>query len=219
MTKSTLVRACPRVGRNRSPRRCRSVASAREWQDRRHESTIRRERRGRRGCCPASSRPPTRSTSATTSARCGSGWRCRRRTRPSTAIVDLHAITVEHDPAAAARSAPGWPPPSCSRWASTRSVRRCSCSPHVPAHTQLSWVMECMTGFGEAGRMTQFKDKSARGGADRASVGPVHLPDPAGRGHPGLPGGRGAGRRGPAPAPRAHPQPGAAVQLPVRRRR
>ena len=42
---------------------------------------------------------------------------------------------------------------------------------HVPAHTQLSWVMECLTGFGEAGRMTQFKDKSQKGGADRSSVG------------------------------------------------
>ena len=42
---------------------------------------------------------------------------------------------------------------------------------HVPGHTQLSWILECLTGFGEASRMTQFKDKSARGGADRVSVG------------------------------------------------
>ncbi len=41
----------------------------------------------------------------------------------------------------------------------------------MPAHTQLTWVIECITGFGEASRMTQFKDKSARSGADRASVG------------------------------------------------
>ena len=41
----------------------------------------------------------------------------------------------------------------------------------VPAHTQLTWVLECLTGFGEAGRMTQFKDKSQKGGADRSSVG------------------------------------------------
>ncbi|WP_304051420.1 tryptophan--tRNA ligase [Jatrophihabitans endophyticus] len=40
---------------------------------------------------------------------------------------------------------------------------------HVPGHTQLSWVLECLTGFGEAGRMTQFKDKSARG--ESVSVG------------------------------------------------
>ena len=42
---------------------------------------------------------------------------------------------------------------------------------HVAGHTRLSWVLECLTGFGEASRMTQFKDKSARGGADRVSVG------------------------------------------------
>jgi tryptophanyl-tRNA synthetase len=41
----------------------------------------------------------------------------------------------------------------------------------VPGHTQLSWVLECLTGYGEATRMTQFKDKSARGGTDRISVG------------------------------------------------
>ena len=42
---------------------------------------------------------------------------------------------------------------------------------HVPGHTQLSWIFECLTGYGEAGRMTQFKDKAARGGAERVSVG------------------------------------------------
>ena len=42
---------------------------------------------------------------------------------------------------------------------------------HVPAHTQLSWVLECLTGFGEASRMTQFKDKSARAGAEHLGVG------------------------------------------------
>ena len=42
---------------------------------------------------------------------------------------------------------------------------------HVPAHNQLAWIMECLTGFGEAGRMTQFKDKSAKSGTDRTVVG------------------------------------------------
>jgi tryptophanyl-tRNA synthetase len=42
---------------------------------------------------------------------------------------------------------------------------------HVPEHAQLGWVMGCLTGFGEAGRMVQFKDKSARHGSDRVSVG------------------------------------------------
>ncbi|MCB8799102.1 tryptophan--tRNA ligase, partial [Escherichia coli] len=42
---------------------------------------------------------------------------------------------------------------------------------HVPEHTQLAWVLNCLTGFGEASRMTQFKDKSLKQGSDTASVG------------------------------------------------
>ena len=42
---------------------------------------------------------------------------------------------------------------------------------HVPAHAELTWVLQCLTGFGEASRMTQFKDKSAKQGSDRTSVG------------------------------------------------
>src|SRR6476660_7141471 len=42
---------------------------------------------------------------------------------------------------------------------------------HVPAHTQLAWVLGCFTGFGQASRMTQFKDKSAKQGADATTVG------------------------------------------------
>lgn len=85
-------------------------------------------------------------------------------------VVDLHAITVDQDPAllrkrirvsAAQLLALGVDP--------QRSVL--FVQSQVPAHTQLSWVLECQTGFGEASRMTQFKDKAARGGADRASVG------------------------------------------------
>ena len=41
----------------------------------------------------------------------------------------------------------------------------------MPAHAQLGWVLQCLTGFGEARRMTQFKDKSAKGGEGAASVG------------------------------------------------
>ena len=85
-------------------------------------------------------------------------------------VVDLHAITVDQQPdllrartriAAAQLLALGVDP--------QRSVL--FVQSQVPAHVQLSWVLECLTGFGEASRMTQFKDKSARGGADRASVG------------------------------------------------
>lgn len=85
-------------------------------------------------------------------------------------VVDQHAITVEHDPAMlrertlvsfAQLLAVGLDPDR-----STIFVQS-----HVPQHSQLAWVLECMTGFGEAGRMTQFKDKSAKGGAERSTVG------------------------------------------------
>ena len=85
-------------------------------------------------------------------------------------IVDLHAITVEHDPvalrertyvAAAQLLAAGIDPDRSTLFVQSQ----------VPEHAQLAWVLGCMTGFGEASRMTQFKDKSARGGADRATVG------------------------------------------------
>ena len=41
----------------------------------------------------------------------------------------------------------------------------------VPEHAQLAWVLNCITGFGEASRMTQFKDKAQKQGSDQASVG------------------------------------------------
>jgi tryptophanyl-tRNA synthetase len=78
-------------------------------------------------------------------------------------IVDLHAITVEHDPAllrrrtqvaAAQLLAAGLEPQRCTLFVQS----------HVPAHTELAWVLSCITGFGEASRMTQFKDKSAKPG-------------------------------------------------------
>ncbi|SER36607.1 tryptophanyl-tRNA synthetase [Streptomyces sp. yr375] len=85
-------------------------------------------------------------------------------------VVDLHAITVPQDPkeltantrlAAAQLLAAGLDPERCTLFVQS----------HVPEHAQLAWVMNCLTGFGEAARMTQFKDKSAKQGADRASVG------------------------------------------------
>ena len=85
-------------------------------------------------------------------------------------VVDLHALTVENDPkllqkrtllSAAQLIAIGLDPNKCTLFIQS----------HVPAHNQLAWVLECMTGFGEAGRMTQFKDKSQKGGADRTNVG------------------------------------------------
>lgn len=85
-------------------------------------------------------------------------------------VADLHALTVQPDPAAlrsrvhasaAQLLAAGVDPERSALF----------CQSHVPEHAQLAWVFNCLTGFGEAGRMTQFKDKSAKGGADKASVG------------------------------------------------
>jgi tryptophanyl-tRNA synthetase len=77
-------------------------------------------------------------------------------------IVDLHALTLPHDPAALAAKtleaaamylAAGLDPALCTLFVQS----------HVPQHAELAWLMECNTAFGELSRMTQFKDKSARG--------------------------------------------------------
>jgi tryptophanyl-tRNA synthetase len=85
-------------------------------------------------------------------------------------VVDLHSITVEQDPAELTANtllayaqllAAGVDPERSTLFLQSQ----------VPEHTQLAWVMQCITGFGEASRMTQFKDKSQRSGNDHASVG------------------------------------------------
>ncbi|MGH3663650.1 MAG: tryptophan--tRNA ligase [Micromonosporaceae bacterium] len=85
-------------------------------------------------------------------------------------VVDLHAITAGHDPktlttrtrtAAAQLLGLGIDPDL-----STLFVQS-----HVREHAELAWLMSCITGFGEASRMTQFKDKSTKQGADAATVG------------------------------------------------
>ncbi|HEY9474514.1 MAG TPA: tryptophan--tRNA ligase [Mycobacteriales bacterium] len=85
-------------------------------------------------------------------------------------VVDLHAITVEQDPtllrrrtrtAAAQLLALGLDPARCTLFVQS----------HVPEHAELAWVLGCLTGFGEAGRMTQFKDKSGKQGGERTTVG------------------------------------------------
>ena len=84
-------------------------------------------------------------------------------------IVDLHALTVETEPSllrrrtlttAAQLIAFGISPEKSTLFVQSQ----------VPAHNQLGWLMECMAGFGEASRMTQFKDKSSKTGADSARV-------------------------------------------------
>jgi tryptophanyl-tRNA synthetase len=85
-------------------------------------------------------------------------------------VVDLHAITVPQDPVAlrgqTRRTAAQYIAAGIDPTHSMLFVQS-----HVAAHPQLAWVLNTITGFGEASRMTQFKDKTARQGADAASVG------------------------------------------------
>jgi tryptophanyl-tRNA synthetase len=85
-------------------------------------------------------------------------------------VVDLHAITVPQDPKELLQNtritAAQYLAAGIDENKSARVVQS-----HVPAHAQLAWVLMTLTGFGEAGRMTQFKDKSQKAGADSTSVG------------------------------------------------
>ncbi len=130
-------------------------------------------------------------------------------------VVDLHAITAGHDPevlrrrtrvSAAQLLAVGIDPKTSVLFVQSQ----------VPEHAQGAWILSCITGFGEASRMTQFKDKSSKGGESQSSVGLFTYPilqaadillydTDAVRG------------RGPAPASGAVPRPRAALQQPVRR--
>ena len=84
-------------------------------------------------------------------------------------LADLHTITVRQEPAELRRRvlnllasyiACGLDPEKCTLFIQS----------HVPAHSQLAWVLDCYTMFGELSRMTQFKDKSARN-ADNINAG------------------------------------------------
>ncbi|MGV3711989.1 tryptophan--tRNA ligase [Pseudolysinimonas sp.] len=85
-------------------------------------------------------------------------------------VVDLHAITVPQDPKAlreaTRRTAAQYIAAGIDPASSILFVQS-----HVPAHAELAWVLNTLTGFGEASRMTQFKDKSQKQGSDAASVG------------------------------------------------
>ncbi len=85
-------------------------------------------------------------------------------------VVDLHAFTVVTDPQVmhqrtlvsyAQLIATGIDPQRSALFVQS----------HVPEHAELMWMLSCLTGFGEAGRMTQFKDKSSKAGADSTNVG------------------------------------------------
>jgi tryptophanyl-tRNA synthetase len=86
-------------------------------------------------------------------------------------VVDLHAITI-----------PGWDPQALRRSTLVTAAQYLALGidpgrstifvqSHVSAHTELAWVLGCFTGFGQASRMTQFKDKSQKQGADSTTVG------------------------------------------------
>lgn len=85
-------------------------------------------------------------------------------------VADLHAITIPQDPEALRRgtlmTAAQYLALGIDPARSTVFVQS-----HVPAHTQLAWVLSCFAGFGQASRMTQFKDKSTRHGSDTTTVG------------------------------------------------
>ncbi|MBK0422194.1 tryptophan--tRNA ligase [Leucobacter sp. CSA2] len=85
-------------------------------------------------------------------------------------VVNLHAITVPQDPKELAertrRTAAQYIAAGIDPEKSTLFIQS-----HVPAHAELAWVLNTLTGFGEASRMTQFKDKSQRFGSDSTSVG------------------------------------------------
>jgi tryptophanyl-tRNA synthetase len=89
---------------------------------------------------------------------------------PIYCVVDLHAITVAQHPKSlqesTRRTAAQYLAAGVDLERATLFVQS-----HVPAHTELAWVLGAITGFGEASRMTQFKDKSTRQGSEATTVG------------------------------------------------
>ncbi len=90
-------------------------------------------------------------------------------------VVDLHALTVSQDPKVLRRKvreitaiylASGIDPEESVIFRQS----------HVAEHSELTWLLNCVARFGELSRMTQFKDKAQRGGADSASVGLFDYP-------------------------------------------
>ena len=90
-------------------------------------------------------------------------------------VVDLHAITVEVEPAVlrqrTRRTAAQYLAAGVDPSRSTVFVQS-----HISEHAELAWVLSCLTGFGEASRMTQFKDKSGKHGAAGTTVGLFSYP-------------------------------------------
>ena len=76
-------------------------------------------------------------------------------------VVDLHALTIEHDPALLAERTL-----DLATWFLSIGIDPSICTlfvqSHVPEHSELAWVLGATATYGELGRMTQFKDKAAR---------------------------------------------------------
>ena len=90
-------------------------------------------------------------------------------------IVDLHALTVPQDPkvlrqkireVAAIYIASGLDPEKCVIFRQSK----------VSGHAELCWLLNCVARFGELSRMTQFKDKTRKGGVESASAGLFDYP-------------------------------------------
>ncbi len=107
-------------------------------------------------------------------------------------VVDLHALTVDHDPARVRR---------LSRQAATLLLaagldpERCTVfvQSHVDEHARLSYLLECVATDGEMRRMIQYKEKSVAGAGRECAAVAADLSRADGGGHPGVPDGRGAG--------------------------
>ena len=85
-------------------------------------------------------------------------------------VVDLHALTVHPDPAVlrerTRRTAAQYLAGGVDPGRSALFVQS-----HVPEHAELAWLLSCQTGYGEASRMTQFKDKATKQGTEGTTVG------------------------------------------------
>lgn len=85
-------------------------------------------------------------------------------------VVDLHALTQPNDPGQlrekTRRTAAQYIAAGIEPARSTLYVQS-----HVPAHAEMAWILSTITGYGEAARMTQFKDKAQRLGAEATTVG------------------------------------------------
>jgi tryptophanyl-tRNA synthetase len=88
-------------------------------------------------------------------------------------VVDLHAMTLPYEPSELAERTQGT---AALLFAAGLDPERCTLfvQSHVPAHTELTWILNCIATFGELRRMTQFKEKSQ--GQESVSAGLFDYP-------------------------------------------